>query len=449
MTSAPPTFVSSSAIRPSTKLCRSRAAWYSAFSERSPWARASAIALVMAWRSTRFKRSSSSFSFSYPPRVIGVRWTAIELPYHAPSQPRRDVGLKWTSTFAFTRAALSQDSHAWLCFCASTSFVTVARLGLRLLAPDRERHPVFDLGERRDARGDRRDRLEQHEPGGSLHRRRHAPLGQVERRLLERVGRADAGEAVRAGDGGLDGREAQRLRLGREVLRGQEPSPDRLGAGLHRLLGRLGLEPAPNLPGDVPQRLLAARADVQDPDRVEAEGRAHGLGRHLALLQREERLLELRDQFPRADPAEVAALRRGAGILGGLLGELGEVLAGLGAPDDIGDLGPRAVLRLTAAGLGHARQHVRGVDAARLLELLRVLAVVLLHRGVRHGLEEVLGGERHGEDPASLGLPELVLMRAQVLPELVVARRRRGDERPELDQRPGRARSEERRVGKE
>src|SRR2546429_7036144 len=138
-------------------------------------------------------------------------------------------------------------------------------------------------------------------------------------------------------------------------------------------------------------------------------------------------------------PAEVAALRRGAGILGGLLGELGEVLAGLGAPDDIGDLGPRAVLRLTAAGLGHARQHVRGVDAARLLELLRVLAVVLLHRGVRPGLEEVLGGERHGEDPASLGLPELVLMRAQVLPELVVARRRRGDERPELDQRPGRA----------
>src|SRR5438552_3050100 len=335
MTSAPPTFVSSSAIRPSTKLCRSRAAWYSAFSERSPWARASAIALVIAWRSTRFKRSSSSFSFSYPPRVIGVRWTAIELPYHAPSQPRREEAAA-LRRLGELRGAL-------------------ARLGLRLLAPDRERHPVLDLGECRDARGDRRDRLEQHEPGGSLHRRRHAPLGQVERRLLERVGRADAGEAVRAGDGGLDGREAQPLRLGREVLRGQELSPDRLGAGLHRLLGRLGLEPAANLPGDVLQRLLAARADVQDPDRVEAEGRAHGLGRHLALLQREERLLELRDQFPRADPAEVAALRRGAGILGGLLGELGEVLAGLGAPDDIGDLGPRAVLRLTSAGLGHAR----------------------------------------------------------------------------------------------
>src|SRR5439155_858811 len=93
---------------------------------------------------------------------------------------------------------------------------------------------------------------------------------------------------------------------------------------------------------------------------------------------------------------------------------------------------------IAAAGLGHARQHVRGVDAARLLELLRVLAVVLLHRRARHGLDEVLRGERRGDDPAPLGLPELVLMRAQILRELVVARRCRGDERPELDQRPGR-----------
>ena len=36
MTSAAPTLVSSSAIRPSMKLCFSRAAWYSAFSLRSP-----------------------------------------------------------------------------------------------------------------------------------------------------------------------------------------------------------------------------------------------------------------------------------------------------------------------------------------------------------------------------------------------------------------------------
>ena len=51
-------------MRPSMKLCFSRAAWYSAFSERSPCARASAIAFVIAWRSTRFRCSSSSLSFS-------------------------------------------------------------------------------------------------------------------------------------------------------------------------------------------------------------------------------------------------------------------------------------------------------------------------------------------------------------------------------------------------
>jgi hypothetical protein len=50
ITSAAPTLPSSSLIRPSVKLCFSRAAWYSAFSERSPWARASAIALMMAGR---------------------------------------------------------------------------------------------------------------------------------------------------------------------------------------------------------------------------------------------------------------------------------------------------------------------------------------------------------------------------------------------------------------
>src|SRR5262245_6012446 len=79
MTSAPPTLPSSSAMRPSMNDCFSRAAWYSAFSERSPWARASAIALVMTCRSTRFRRSSSSRRRSYPGRVIGVRWIATRL----------------------------------------------------------------------------------------------------------------------------------------------------------------------------------------------------------------------------------------------------------------------------------------------------------------------------------------------------------------------------------
>jgi hypothetical protein len=35
--------------------CRSFAAWYSAFSDRSPWARASAIALMMRGRSSRLR----------------------------------------------------------------------------------------------------------------------------------------------------------------------------------------------------------------------------------------------------------------------------------------------------------------------------------------------------------------------------------------------------------
>src|SRR5499433_1606593 len=80
MTSAFPTFASSSAMRPSMKPCFSRAAWYSAFSERSPCARASAMALVMAWRSTRLRRSSSSRSRSKPGRVIGVRCTDMPSP---------------------------------------------------------------------------------------------------------------------------------------------------------------------------------------------------------------------------------------------------------------------------------------------------------------------------------------------------------------------------------
>src|SRR5262245_56871593 len=80
MASAFPTSPWSSARRPSMKLCFSRAAWYSAFSERSPCARASAMAFVMAWRSTRLSRSSSSRSRSKPGRVIGVRWTDMTCP---------------------------------------------------------------------------------------------------------------------------------------------------------------------------------------------------------------------------------------------------------------------------------------------------------------------------------------------------------------------------------
>ena len=54
------------------KPARSRAAWYSAFSERSPWARASPMACELAGRSTVFRRCSSLRSRSAPRRVMGV-----------------------------------------------------------------------------------------------------------------------------------------------------------------------------------------------------------------------------------------------------------------------------------------------------------------------------------------------------------------------------------------
>ena len=71
MTSAAPTTSSSSWMRPSMKLWRSRAAWYSAFSDRSPWLRASAMAAMMPGRSTLFRVRSSSSRRCRPCAVIG------------------------------------------------------------------------------------------------------------------------------------------------------------------------------------------------------------------------------------------------------------------------------------------------------------------------------------------------------------------------------------------
>ena len=56
MICALPSLASISLIRPSMKLWRSFAASYSAFSERSPWVRASAIAVIAFGRSTVFSR---------------------------------------------------------------------------------------------------------------------------------------------------------------------------------------------------------------------------------------------------------------------------------------------------------------------------------------------------------------------------------------------------------
>ena len=72
MTSERPIIASSSRIRPSMKLCFSRAAWYSAFSLRSPCSRASAIAAITAGRSTLLSFLSSASSFANPFAVRGT-----------------------------------------------------------------------------------------------------------------------------------------------------------------------------------------------------------------------------------------------------------------------------------------------------------------------------------------------------------------------------------------
>src|ERR1700733_14317381 len=64
---------SMSLMRPSMKLCCSRAAWYSAFSLKSPCARASAIALMTFGRASLLSCFSPCRSRSAPRSVIGVR----------------------------------------------------------------------------------------------------------------------------------------------------------------------------------------------------------------------------------------------------------------------------------------------------------------------------------------------------------------------------------------
>ena len=62
---------SSSATRASIQPCCSLAAWYSAFSERSPCERASSIALMMRGRSTDFRCLISSIMAAWP--AVGHR----------------------------------------------------------------------------------------------------------------------------------------------------------------------------------------------------------------------------------------------------------------------------------------------------------------------------------------------------------------------------------------
>src|SRR5436305_2684288 len=67
-------------------------------------------------------------------------------------------------------------------------------------------------------------------------------------------------------------------------------------------------------------------AAVVDPHDVPAELGFEGLA-HLAFLQPERRILELRHHLPTLEEAELAALILRSGVPGMLLGELGEIAA--------------------------------------------------------------------------------------------------------------------------
>src|SRR5690554_5659009 len=72
ITWALPSLPSISWMRPSMKPCCSRAAWYSAFSLRSPCERASAIAAITSGRLTDRRCSSSARNRCAPARVMGA-----------------------------------------------------------------------------------------------------------------------------------------------------------------------------------------------------------------------------------------------------------------------------------------------------------------------------------------------------------------------------------------
>ena len=169
---------------------------------------------------------------------------------------------------------------------------------------------------------------------------------------------------------------------------------------------------------------------------MEAERGSDRLGRHLALLQREERLLELRHHLALAHEAEIAAARRRGRILGNLLRELAEVRARFRSPDGVGDLGARLVLARAAAGLRDAGQHVGGADLARRLVFVEMLLVELLDVGVGDLRRVIFWIQGHILDSPPIGLAELVGMLGEIDGELIVGGVGAGHDRPQLDQGP-------------
>ena len=213
------------------------------------------------------------------------------------------------------------------------------------------------------------------------------------------------------------------------------------------MLATLGGELLLDLGRHLAKRLDTAVLHVGDLDGVVAEGRAHGLGRHLPFLQREYRFLELRHHLALANKAEIAALGCRRGIFRQLLGQLAEVLAGLDPSYRLLDLGLGLVLGLAATGGRHAHQDVRGLEPLRLLELCPMLLVISLGIRLGHRLGEGLGSEQDVLDPAALRLAELRLMGLHVRFRVGVADRDLGHERTALHIGPVRAHAlEARRV---
>ena len=89
-------------------------------------------------------------------------------------------------------------------------------------------------------------------------------------------------------------------------------------------------------------------------------------------LQLEGDLVERRDHLALGEVIQVAALR-GAAVLRVLLGELGEVRAGLRLLQHRVDLGARLLLRRGVGLLVHPDQDVAGADRFVLLEAVGVL----------------------------------------------------------------------------
>src|ERR1700704_507850 len=107
--------LSISLILPSMKLCRSLAASYSAFSERSPCVRASAIAVIALGRSTVFRRCNSCRSSSAPVVVSGIVLMAVSTKKPAAAPGERQLRHRLFNTEEFAEDDLMGPLFEPLC----------------------------------------------------------------------------------------------------------------------------------------------------------------------------------------------------------------------------------------------------------------------------------------------------------------------------------------------